>query len=127
AWTGREPWVTGAALPPLLVTPAAGAADVPGCETVVSGETTVSFPTAVATLADRGLTSVLCEGGPSVLGRLAADDLLDELCLTCSPMLVGPGAGRIVSGDGWSGARRMHLADLLEDGGLLFCRYVLTR
>lgn len=126
AWTGAEPWVTGAILPPLLLTSASGAADVPGCETVVAGTSTVALPAALAALAERGLGSVLCEGGPSVLAQLAGDDLLDELCLTCSPVLAGPGAGRIVSGDAWPGARRMRLAGLLEDEGLLFCRYRLA-
>lgn len=127
AWTGDETWITGAAEPPLLITTGSGTADVPGCETVVTGESQVSFPVAVAALADRGLTSVLCEGGPSVLSRLADDGLLDELCLTCSPLLVGPGAGRIVRGESWGATRRMRLAGLLEDDGLLFCRYLLAR
>ena len=41
----------------------------------------------------RGLTQVLCEGGPHLLGTLVAADVVDELCLTLSPVLEGGGAG----------------------------------
>ncbi|HEX7353365.1 MAG TPA: dihydrofolate reductase family protein [Mycobacteriales bacterium] len=126
-WTGQEPWVTGAATPPLLVTAAAGAADVPGCETVVAGTSAVSLASTMTELAERGLLSVLCEGGPRLLGRLVGEDLLDELCVTFSPLLVGPGTARIVAGESWQHQHRMRLADLLEDDGLLFCRYVRVR
>jgi len=50
-----------------------------------------------AALADRGLGRVLCEGGPTLLAALLADDLVDELCVTTSPCLVGPGPSRIVA------------------------------
>lgn len=123
AWTGHEPWMTGAVLPPLLITTRTDAADLPGCETVITGDTSVSLDKALTELADRGLLSVVCEGGPALLGHLVAEDLLDELCLTVSPLLVGPGAGRIVAGDGWSDSHRLRLAGLLEDEGLMFCRY----
>lgn len=119
--------MTDAALPPLLITTSAAAADVPGCEMVLTGDSTVSLAKALTALSEHGLTSVLCEGGPSLLGQPIADGLLDELCLTYSPLLVGPGAGRIVSGDQWSDGHRMRLAELLADEGLLFCRYLLAR
>jgi riboflavin biosynthesis pyrimidine reductase len=126
-WTGHEPWLIKATLPPLLITTGADAAVHPGCETVVTGDATVSLATALAALADRGLRSVLCEGGPALLGQLVADGLLDELCLTCAPLLVGPGPGRILGGDVWPDTQRMSLTGLLEDEGLLFCRYLLSR
>lgn len=49
-------------------------------------------------LAARGLTHVLCEGGPRFLAALAAADLLDELALTVSPILTGGDAPRISHG-----------------------------
>ncbi|MBE7700666.1 dihydrofolate reductase family protein [Oerskovia sp. Sa1BUA8] len=52
----------------------------------------------LAALADRGLGRVLCEGGPHLLADLLALDLLDELCVTTTPVIVGPGPGRIVGG-----------------------------
>lgn len=40
-------------------------------------------------VAARGHRAVLTEGGPQVLGQLIADDLLDELFLTMSPLFAG--------------------------------------
>jgi riboflavin biosynthesis pyrimidine reductase len=72
--------------------------------------------------AGRGETQVLCEGGPHLLGWLAARDLIDELCLTLGPLLVGPGPGRITAGEGHP-VRRMRLIHAIPDGDLLFLRY----
>lgn len=78
-------------------------------------------------LADSGLTRVLTEGGPSLLGAFLAHDLLDELCLTTAPLLVGGAAVRIAAGpvDVVSRMRRAHV--LTDDGGYLYSRYVRVR
>jgi riboflavin biosynthesis pyrimidine reductase len=49
-------------------------------------------------LRERGFEHILCEGGPHLFGALTALGLADELCLTLSPQLAGPGAGRIIEG-----------------------------
>lgn len=78
---------------------------------------------AVSVLADRGLGRVLAEGGPGILGRLISDDLLDELCLTVAPVLVGGAAGRIVTGED-DDRTRLRLQQVLgDDDGYLFLRY----
>jgi len=77
----------------------------------------------VAALRDRGLGQVLCEGGPHLLGQLAAEGLLDELCLTVTPLLAGPGPTRVVAGAPFP-PRPMTLAHVLTEDGELFCRYV---
>jgi riboflavin biosynthesis pyrimidine reductase len=122
---GDERWITGATAPPLLVTTTAEARDVAGCETVAAGDGTVDLAAALGELARRGLRSVLCEGGPRLLASVAGAGLLDELCLTYSPTLAGPGAGRIVHGDDWQSAKPLRLVGLLEDEGLLLARYAL--
>ncbi|WP_163724222.1 pyrimidine reductase family protein [Mycolicibacterium psychrotolerans] len=75
-------------------------------------------------LAGRGLRRVLAEGGPGILGMLIAENLLDELCLSVSPVLVGGAAGRIVTGktDGRTALRLRHA--LTDDDGYLFLSYV---
>ncbi len=123
--TGSERWITEATAPPLLVTTVGEARDVDGCETVARGDDTVDLAAVLDALAARGLRSVLCEGGPTLFADLAGAGLLDELCLTYSPVLGGPGAGRIVAGDGWEQPRRLRLVGLLEDDGLLLARYEL--
>ncbi|KUI24532.1 hypothetical protein AU195_01745 [Mycobacterium sp. IS-1496] len=83
--------------------------------------------TALEILARRGLLRVLTEGGPGVLGLFTAADLLDELCVTIAPVLVGGEAQRIVTGPGQvrTPLRRSHV--LTDDDGYLYCRYVRSR
>ena len=90
---------------------------------IVVGDLIVDLGDAVAALRDRGLGRVLCEGGPHLLGELAAAGLLDELCLTISPLLAGPGPFRITAGAPFP-ARPMTLAHVVEADDFLFCRYV---
>jgi riboflavin biosynthesis pyrimidine reductase len=92
-------------------------------EVIVAGQAMVDLKEAVGALADRGLGRVLCEGGPHLLAQVAADGLLDELCLTIGPLLAGPGPSRIVTGSPFP-ARPMTLAHVLEADGFLFCRYL---
>lgn len=96
-------------------------------DVIVAGEHLVDLPEAVRALADRGLGRILCEGGPHLLGQLASAGLLDELCLTLSPVLAGPGAPGIVAGAPFAAARRLSLAGVLEEDGTLFCRYTEAR
>jgi riboflavin biosynthesis pyrimidine reductase len=82
-------------------------------------------PAAVLDILDRrGMRRVLTEGGPSLLSLFIAGDLLDELCVTIAPILVGGQARRIASGSGESHTRmrRSHL--LTDDEGYLYTRYV---
>jgi riboflavin biosynthesis pyrimidine reductase len=112
--------ITRAAARPDLQEAAAKAADV-----IVAGQDKVDLAAALGALADRGLRRVNCEGGPHLLAQIAAAGLLDELTLTVSPTLAGPGSGRIVAGPAFA-ADRMTLTQVLTEDGYLFCRY-LTR
>lgn len=82
-------------------------------------------PAAVlAALDDRGLRRVLTEGGPSLLSLFIEQDLLDELCVTIAPILVGGSARRIATGGGEAHSR-MRRSHILSDGeGYLYTRYV---
>lgn len=84
----------------------------------------VDAATVLKILADRGLYRVLTEGGPLFLGTLIEDGLLDELCLTVAPILVGGGSKRIVTGLGnvHTTMRRTHV--LTDAEGYLYSRYV---
>ncbi|MFC4113573.1 pyrimidine reductase family protein [Nonomuraea zeae] len=88
---------------------------------IVAGEERVDMRQAVAALHDRGLTKILCEGGPRVNAQLSACDLVDELCLSVGPLLVGGGAARILNGEPSQVA--LDLSQVLEEEGVLFCRY----
>ncbi len=74
-------------------------------------------------LQERGLMHLLCEGGPTLLGHLARSELVDEVCLTVSPLLVGGSAAGLLSGPPLASAVGLRLAHVLEDDGFLFTRY----
>jgi riboflavin biosynthesis pyrimidine reductase len=93
-------------------------------DVILAGTDLVDLGAAVDMLADRGHTRLLTEGGPRLLGQLAAADRIDELCLTVSPILVAGDAARIVNDAPLSVARPLRLAHVLEDEGFLFTRYV---
>ena len=96
-------------------------------DVIVAGEASVDLKAAVDALAERGHQRISCEGGPHLLGQLADAGLLDELCLTISPLLAGPGADRIVTGGlpmPRGGTLPFTLAHALEDESHLLCRYV---
>jgi riboflavin biosynthesis pyrimidine reductase len=94
-----------------------GVADV-----LTAGDDTVDLKTALVRLRERGLDHLLCEGGPHLFGSLTTADLVDEVCLTVSPLVTGPGAGRITAGPP-SPPMGMALRHALESDGSLFLRY----
>jgi riboflavin biosynthesis pyrimidine reductase len=60
--------------------------------TLVTGrDLPTELPEMVTALHERGLTRLLCEGGPSLLTDLLAHELVDELALTSAHLLVGTG------------------------------------
>jgi riboflavin-specific deaminase-like protein len=95
-------------------------------EVITAGETSVDLRLALAMLAQRGLARILCEGGPKLFGSLLAAGCVDELCVTVSPLLVGPGPGRMVAGPPSGIPVGLRLDHVLEEDGALFCRYVVA-
>jgi riboflavin biosynthesis pyrimidine reductase len=111
---------------------AAGRADV-----IVAGADRITPAAMIDALAARGHRRILIEGGPHLLGQITAAGLLDELCLTYSPVLEGGRAGRILIPpyEAFPGQERhegpaawppadLTLAHVLEDSGSLLCRYL---
>jgi riboflavin biosynthesis pyrimidine reductase len=76
--------------------------------------------------AEHGVRSVLCEGGPALLGDLVRAGCVDELHLVVAPKLAG-GADplTILSGEALEAPAELTLRSLHESGGYLFCRYAL--
>lgn len=120
--------------PPLIFTPSdlpaeRRAALEPVAEIVHVGETSCEPAEVIAELGRRGLNRVACEGGPSVLGQFMAGRLVDEICLTITPLAYGGTGGedpvsRIIAGPGLTDAPRpMRLAHVMESDGTLFLRY----
>lgn len=97
-------------------------------EVIVAGRDRVDPVAAVAELGRRGLHRVLAEGGPHLLGQLAAAGRLDELCVTVSPVLAGGPGGRIVAGPPGpvpALPAALELASVLAEDGFLLCRYLV--
>lgn len=101
----------------------------PGVRIVCVPAAELTFGTALRRLAaDWDVRSVLCEGGPTVLGALLAEDALDELFLTLAPKLAGGAAGpTAVEGVPLPEPLELRPASVLESGGELFLRYEIVR
>ncbi|HEY5837087.1 dihydrofolate reductase family protein [Streptomyces sp.] len=130
------PLFTRAQTPTLVLTGAAApakdlaAAREAGAEVVIAGVGDGVDPVrAVRELSARGHVRLLHEGGPRVLAQFAAAGVLDELCLTVSPLLTGGDAPRIMNGPAVpgpdaAGPARFVPLSILEEDGYLFTRYV---
>ncbi|MFD6836837.1 pyrimidine reductase family protein [Streptomyces diastaticus] len=115
--------LTGAAAPAERVR----AAQAAGARVLIAGTGSAVEPErAVHVLAEQGLTRLLTEGGPRLLGQFIAAGVLDELCLTVSPMLTAGDAQRIASGPPVVLPKRFSPASVLEEAGFLFTRYRRT-
>lgn len=93
---------------------------------VLAGEEGVDLRAALATLREEGVATVLCEGGPTLNHQLAAAGLVDELCLTLAPSLVGGGGPTILGASPLPGPVGLTLVSVLEEEGSLFLRYRLA-
>jgi len=110
---------------PIVIVPSeADAARVataaPLADVLVAGEASVDLAEALGRL-DAGF--VLCEGGPTLNGELARAGLVDELCLTISPQLVGGVTHGILGPARLPQARALDLVGTVEHEGSLFLRY----
>ena len=115
---------------PLLVITCGGAdpdrvrqvRDQVGHDAVVQvGSNRIDVTAAVEALGAAGLRRVLLEGGPRLMSDVVGAGVLDELCLTLAPVLVGGTAPRLVGGP--PVAQGMRLAHVLESGGVLLTRW----
>jgi riboflavin biosynthesis pyrimidine reductase len=100
----------------------AGLAEVVDCSGDDPGK--VDEAALLAALEARGVRRVLTEGGPMLLGSFIQRDLLDELCLTIAPVIVGGLARRIATGPGQLLTRMRCAHVLTDDAGYLYTRYV---
>jgi riboflavin biosynthesis pyrimidine reductase len=105
-----------------------------GVEIIAAGSGSTVAPIAlleIVTARSGGL--VLCEGGPTLLGELLREQLVDELFVTLAPQLAGRDGGhpRLGLVEGFAAAPveapRLALHSLRRAHDHLFLRYVATR
>lgn len=121
--------VTDSEVPPIVITVESAPiehrralADA-GVPVLIAGEHQADPHTVVRLLGERGMHRVLTEGGPRLFGDLVAANLVDELCLTISPRLLGGVAGRIVQTPQELDPRRLRLASIVHADDALLLRY----
>jgi len=85
------------------------------------GDGRVDVPELRQRLIDRGFTSVVCEGGPSLLSDALAAGVIDELCLTWVPRLLAGDMTRLLTGPALD--LTLMLRMLLERNGTLLGRW----
>jgi riboflavin-specific deaminase-like protein len=77
---------------------------------------------------EHGVRSLLCEGGPTLMGALLHEQLVDELFLTLSPQLAGGGsAPTMSSGPPLAQPAALELVWALERAASLYLRYAIRR
>lgn len=100
--------------------------DVLGEENIIFlGGYSIDFAALRRKLVERGWTHILGEGGPHVLHDLLAVGVVDELCLTVVPRIVGGDHLRIVAGAPLDVELEPTL--LLEEDGTLLGRWAVKR
>lgn len=76
--------------------------------------------------AEHGVRSLLCEGGPTLMGSLLDEGLVDELFLTLAPQLAGGGtAPAMAMGAVLPEPAALELVWVLERAGSLYLRYAV--
>ncbi|WP_400995852.1 pyrimidine reductase family protein [Agromyces sp. GXQ0307] len=123
----RHPFFADAVSRPLVVTSEAAPTDrrealARVADVIVAGDRRVDLAASFAEFGRRGLRSILSEGGPGLLGALAEADLVDELCATLSPVLVG-GTGPRIAESAAERPRAMRLVHAIPGERMLFLRY----
>ncbi|MCU1583538.1 MAG: hypothetical protein JWM49_94 [Microbacteriaceae bacterium] len=104
---------------PIVLCPAAAAErageSLPDAQIVVipDGDGRMAAGDLIAALRERGLRRIVCEGGPSLAGQLLDAGLVDELCLSTSPVLGG--VSLPLFGSAPITSRRLSLGQLLTD------------
>jgi riboflavin biosynthesis pyrimidine reductase len=93
-------------------------------DVLLAGGAAVDLGVALELLEKQGLPRMLSEGGPQALAALYAADLVDELCLAISPLVVAGQESRLTAGPPMPEPLTVQLGTVLERDGFLFLRYL---
>lgn len=90
---------------------------------IVAGTDDVDLPTSVNRLHDLGMRRILCEGGPSLIDRLAEADLVDDLCVTLTSQLAAEPRPATTTRSPLEKPQRFRLQHAVAHGTDVFLRY----
>jgi riboflavin biosynthesis pyrimidine reductase len=93
-------------------------------QVLVLGDDAVDVVALKARLAERGWVDQLCEGGPRLFAAMLAAGVVDELCMTTVPRLLGGDHRRITAGTDLDVSLRP--ISLLEQDGTLLGRWLVA-
>lgn len=97
---------------------------------VVAGEASVDLKSTRTQLGDLGLHRLLCEGGPSLFGDMLTAGVVDDLCLTTSPLIAGQSTANRTTLVGHDALPEHHdatLASLVQANDSLLTRWLLRK
>jgi len=77
--------------------------------------------------ANHGVRTLLSEGGPTLLGALAAEHLIDDFIFTVSPLLVAGSAPTLLSGEAFEPPLGLALENVWRSDSFLFLHYTRQR
>lgn len=114
--------------PPLVITTPAGADEARArlgqrAEMLVARSDRVELASVLRARRGQGDEIVLSEGGPTLNGSLAREGLIDELCVTIAPRIVGGTSRRIIHGELHRTTELTLRSALHDESGYLFLRY----
>jgi riboflavin biosynthesis pyrimidine reductase len=114
----------------VFVPPGTPEPSCPACVTLVALDPAeLTLTSALRHLrAEHGVRALLCEGGPTLMGALLHEGLVDEVFLTLAPQLAGGGTGPTMrSGAALADPAELELVWTLERAGSLYLRYAVRR
>ncbi len=95
-------------------------------EVFVVGENKVDFEKMIEILAERGVRRVMVEGGATLNFEMIKADVIDEIHVTVSPVVIGGGdAPTLVDGEGFTpdGIRDLELISCEQRGSSILVKY----
>jgi len=101
--------------------------DFDGIAEVVTLGDSLDLNQVLADLDSRKMASVVLEGGPTLNSHFLRADLVDELLLSYSPLIVGGTGQRLTNGPAMPDKRRFRLDRVCTADDMIFARYLRTR
>lgn len=101
--------------------------DFDGIAEVIALGDSVDPAQVLADLDNRGMASVMLEGGPTLNSHFLRADLVDELLISYSPLVAGGDAVGLARGEAMPTERRFSVDRIVLGGDLIFVRYLRDR